>query len=171
MTLDKRQIHDKIYYDTRNIRVKKYKIRRSFMNENMLLHKLLEIFEYKREYQRQTSNIPPQDMYVLERIYFMKKLTGKDISQKYNIQPSTLTGIIDRLENKNLIQRCRTSVDRRVVELVPTTKGSAIVEKHIEEDERFANNLFNSLEETKKEKFKELLEELIQNIEKDSLFL
>lgn len=140
------------------------------MNENMILHKLLEIFEYKREYQRQTSGIPPQDMYVLERIYFSKKLTGKDISKKYNISPSTLTGIVDRLESKKLIQRFRTNADRRAVELTATPEGCAIVEKHIEEDERFASNLFNSLEETKKEKLKELLEDLLQNVEKDSLF-
>lgn len=140
------------------------------MNENMILHKLLEIFEYKREYQRQTSGIPPQDMYVLERIYFSEKLTGKDISKKYNISPSTLTGIVDRLESKKLIQRFRTNADRRAVELTATPEGRAIVEKHIEEDERFASNLFNSLEETKKEKLKELLEDLLQNVEKDSLF-
>ncbi len=140
------------------------------MNENRIIHKLLEIFEYKNQYQRQTSNIPPQDMYVLERIYCNKKLTIKDISKKYSIPPSTLTGIIDRLENKKLIQRCRRNTDRRAVELVATAEGNAIVEKHIEEDELFSSNLFNSLEETKKEKLKELLEELLQNIEKDSLF-
>ncbi len=122
------------------------------------------------EYQRQTSNIQPQDMYVLERIYFNKKLTIKDISKKYSIPPSTLTGIIDRLENKKLIKRFRTNADRRTIELVTTPEGSAIVEKHLEEDELFSTNFFNSLTETKKEKFKELLEELLQNIEKDSLF-
>ncbi len=140
------------------------------MNENKIIHNLLEIFEYKSEYQRQTSNIQPQDMYVLERIYFNKKLTIKDISKKYSIPPSTLTGIIDRLENKKLIKRFRTNADRRTIELVTTPEGSAIVEKHLEEDELFSTNFFNSLTETKKEKFKELLEELLQNIEKDSLF-
>ncbi|WP_461811252.1 MarR family winged helix-turn-helix transcriptional regulator [Faecalimonas sp.] len=140
------------------------------MNENKIIHKLLEVFEYKNKYQFQTSNIPSQDMYVLERIYYNKKLTIKEISKKYNIPPSTLTGIIDRLENKKLIQRFRKNTDRRTIELVTTPEGNTIVKKHIEEDELFSINLFNSLEKTKKETLKKLLEELLQNIEKDSLF-
>ncbi len=112
------------------------------MNENKIIHNLLEIFEYKSEYQRQTSNIQPQDMYVLERIYFNKKLTIKDISKKYSIPPSTLTGIIDRLENKKLIKRFRTNADRRTIELVTTPEGSAIVEKHLEEDELLFHQFF-----------------------------
>lgn len=127
------------------------------MNENKIIHNLLEIFEYKSEYQRQTSNIQPQDMYVLERIYFNKKLTIKDISKKYSIPPSTLTGIIDRLENKKLIKRFRTNADRRTIELVTTPEGSAIVEKHLEEDELFSTNFFNSLTETKKKNSKSCL--------------
>ncbi len=71
------------------------------MDENTLIHKLLELFEYKNQYQLQTSSIPPQDMYVLERIYFHEKIVVKDLSKQYHIPPSTLTGLIDRLEAKD----------------------------------------------------------------------
>ena len=140
------------------------------MDENTLIHKLLEVFEYKNEYQLQSSNIQPQDMYVLERIYFHEKIVVKDISKQYDIPPSTLTGIIDRLEKKNLIERLRTNVDRRAIELVATAEGKKVVEKHLKEDELFSRNLFNSLENQKKEKFKELLGELLNNVKKESLF-
>lgn len=136
----------------------------------MLIHKLLEVFEYKNEYQRQTSNIQPQDMYVLERIYFNKKMLIRDISKKYSIPPSTLTGIIDRLEKRELIQRLRTSFDRRAIELTTTEKGNAAVEQHIKEDRIFSSNFFNTLEPEKKEKLKELLGELLDNISNESLF-
>lgn len=141
------------------------------MKENMIIHKLLDIFEYKSEYQQMTSKIPPQDMYVLERVYFNKNLTIKDIAKRYNIPPSTLTGIIDRLEKQNLIQRCHSTSDRRAIELISTPKGDTIVEKHIEEDELFATNFFGSLNTHKKENLKNLLEELLQNIDKNYLFL
>ncbi len=109
-------------------------------------------------------------MYVLERIYLHSNIFSKDISQKYNIPPSTLTGILDRLENKKLISRSRTSKDRRSIELIVTDNGKSAVKKHITEDQIFARNLFNGLEPAKKEQFKTLLQELLENIELESLF-
>lgn len=140
------------------------------MNENTIIHKLLELFEYKSEYQRRTSGIPPQDMYILERIHLNKTMTIKKLSLQYNIPPSTLTGILDRLEDKNLVQRLRTHADRRAVELAVTDKGNILVDKHTEEDRLFAENLFNSLEKEKKETLKCLLEELLQNVAQEHLF-
>ena len=128
------------------------------MDENTIIHKL------------RTSNIQPQDMYVLERIYFNKKMAIKDLSKQYSIPPSTLTGIIDRLKKKKLIERLRTNIDRRSIELVATPEGKTAVEKHMKEDKLFSNNFFNTLEQEKKEKLKELLEELLNNVKKDSLF-
>lgn len=140
------------------------------MKENVLIHKLLEVFEYKSEYQRQTSDIQPQDMYVLERIYFNEKIGIKEISRRYNIPPSTLTGIIDRLEKKALVERLRTSEDRRAVEVAATENGKVVVERHIEEDIIFSSNFFNTLDQEKQEKFKELLGELLDHISLDTLF-
>ncbi len=140
------------------------------MDENMLIHKLLDIFEYKNEYQLKTSNIQPQDMYVLERLYRKGKMTSKDLSKEYGIPPSTLTGIIDRLESKKLIERSRASADRRAVELLVTQEGKAVVERHIKEDMLFSKNLFNTLDKEKKEMLQELLQELLQKVKKDTLF-
>jgi DNA-binding MarR family transcriptional regulator len=141
------------------------------LEENILIHKLLEIFEYKSEYQFQISKIQPRDMFVLERIFINKKTTIKEISNQYNIAPSTLTGIIDRLERKKLIKRLRTHIDRRTIELLATKEGNAAVEKHIQEDMLFSRNFFHSLEADKKEKFQELLEELLGNVNKEALFI
>ncbi|WP_298682350.1 MarR family winged helix-turn-helix transcriptional regulator [uncultured Methanomethylovorans sp.] len=140
------------------------------MDENTLLHKIIDIIQYKNEYQLQTSGIPPQEMYVLERIYLHSNILSKDISNKYKIPPSTLTGILDRLENKKLIERLRTNKDRRSIELKTTENGKSAVEKHITEDQIFARNLFNCLGPQKKEHLKALLEEMLGNIELISLF-
>ncbi|AGK96852.1 MarR family winged helix-turn-helix transcriptional regulator [Clostridium pasteurianum] len=140
------------------------------MDENSLLHKLIEILEYKNLYQFETSNLQPQDMYILERIYFKKKLKVKDISKEYNIPASTTTGIIDRLEDKKYIKRTRDNVDRRIVELIATEEGCEVIQNHINQDKIFAENLFNTLEENKKIAFKQLLSELINKVNKEELF-
>lgn len=140
------------------------------MDENTLLHKLIEILEYKNLYQFEKSNIQPQDMYILERIYFRKKLKVKDISKEYNIPASTATGIIDRLEDKRYIKRTRDNADRRIVELIITEEGCQVIQDHINQDKKFAENLFSTLEENKKIVFKQLLSELIDNVSKEELF-
>lgn len=140
------------------------------MDENALLHRIIEILQHKKEYQLQTSGIRTQEMYVLERIYLNKRTTPKHISEKYSISPSTLTGVIDRLENRGLIRRVRTDRDRRSTELITTDKGSLAVEKHIAEDEIFTTNLFSTLETEKREKLKELLGELLDKVRTESLF-
>lgn len=140
------------------------------MDENQLIHKLIDIFEYKSSYQSQSSNIQAQDMYVLERIFFQLKVKIKDISKQYGIPPSTLTGIIDRLESKKYIERTRDKIDRRIIELVITDEGKQAVERHIREDKIFTQNLFNTLQSDKKRLLKELLNELLDNVKKESLF-
>ncbi len=65
------------------------------LDENTIVHKLLDVFQYKNKYQLQTSDIHPQDMCVLERIYLKEKMLVKDLSRQYNIPPSTLTLLTD----------------------------------------------------------------------------
>lgn len=140
------------------------------MEDNELLHRLIDLLKYKDTYQFQSSNVSPQDMYVLERIYFYKRAKIKEISKQYDIPPSTLTGIIDRLESKGYIQRMRSDEDRRSIELITTEQGKEVVEKHMKKDKLFSSHFFNTLQGDKKELFKELLTELIINIKKEDLF-
>lgn len=130
----------------------------------------MDIFEYKDAYQYQSSRIQPQDMHVLERIYYLAKVKIKDISKHCNIPPSTLTGIIDRLEAKKYIQRLKNTDDRRSIELIITEIGKQAADKHIREDEQFSHNFFSGLPLNKKELFKEMLNELLHNMKKEDLF-
>jgi len=50
------------------------------------------------------------------------------IARQTLISPATITGIIDRLEAKDLVKRCRATRDRRVINIEITDKGRALVE-------------------------------------------
>jgi MarR family transcriptional regulator, organic hydroperoxide resistance regulator len=49
--------------------------------------------------------------------------TPADLLRAFGIQPSTLTGVLDRLETRRLIRRSRHPTDRRSVLLVLTPAG------------------------------------------------
>ena len=54
-------------------------------------------------------------------------LTSSNLAKKVYLSPSTLVGIIDRLEEKKLVERNRSSVDRRQVHISITPTGEALI--------------------------------------------
>jgi DNA-binding MarR family transcriptional regulator len=50
-------------------------------------------------------------------------LTPTLLAERVHVSASTVVGIIDRLEKKGLVTRTRSEVDRRVVNINPTTKA------------------------------------------------
>lgn len=56
-------------------------------------------------------------------------LTATALSREVHLSPSTVVGIIDRLEDKGLVSRERGTADRRVVQVAVTPKGAALCAK------------------------------------------
>jgi len=55
-------------------------------------------------------------------------LSSADLSRKLFVTPSNITGIIDRLEKKKIVERIRKKEDRRVYLISLTEKGKKIGE-------------------------------------------
>ena len=55
-------------------------------------------------------------------------LAAHEISARVHISPTTLVGVLDRLEAKALIRRNRNTADRREVKIVPTAAGCRLVD-------------------------------------------
>ena len=61
---------------------------------------------------------------VLKILFMHGPISSADLSRKLYMTPSNMTGIIDRLEKKGLVERTRQSVDRRVVLITLTENGN-----------------------------------------------
>ena len=53
-------------------------------------------------------------------------LTMGELARRLGITVKTVTGIVDRLEQRKLAKRCRRAADRRVVEVSATKKGKEL---------------------------------------------
>ena len=80
----------------------------------------------------------PQGM-LIGILFHNKELTVGEISKKMGLSLSTVSGIIDRLEENKLLERTRSIEDRRVVKVSLTknfrTKATSkhkIIENHLE---------------------------------------
>lgn len=56
-------------------------------------------------------------------------MTSRALSELMYLSPSTIVGILDRLEEKSLITRARSKKDRRNIDVSISEKGLAILEK------------------------------------------
>jgi DNA-binding MarR family transcriptional regulator len=54
--------------------------------------------------------------------------TAKNLAGRIHLSPSTVVGILDRLEKKDLVRRLRDTVDRRVVNVMLSEHGRKLVE-------------------------------------------
>ena len=76
--------------------------------------------------------------------------------------PAAMTGIVDRLEEKQLVLRERDSRDRRVVRVRLTDKGSKVYRNTIPVFEKSISQFFSPLDKTKQKELAGLLRKLIR---------
>ncbi len=86
--------------------------------------------------QRMTARPCPRDVslpqfWILMMLREGRKVTMGEIAEALEITPSSLTAIIDRLEQHRLVARTRDTEDRRVVHIERTPEGERIVEEMV----------------------------------------
>ncbi len=88
-----------------------------------LLRRLMQAGEhYTKELDKKYQVSAPQ-LVCLLTLYEHGPLSPSQIAKHIMVNSSTVTGIIDRLEQKGLVQRIRKSRDRRVINIELTEAG------------------------------------------------
>ena len=70
----------------------------------------------------------PSQYGVLSCLWQREFATPKQISEILCLETSTISGVLDRMQKKGLIDRVINRDDRREVRVVPTEKGKALQE-------------------------------------------
>lgn len=128
-------------------------------------HDFLSIIKFKENYQLKSSGLNYIELHVLEKIFELGECKTLLLSREMNIAPSTLIGILDKLEKLNLVTRIRQTGDKRIVLVSATDLGKEKVINHINEDGLFIENLFSVLNKAECETFISLLEKLNTHLE------
>jgi len=68
-------------------------------------------------------------LWALKSVYQMGSLSLGELSKEMYSHPSTVTGVVDRLERKGYVVRDRIETDRRVVKVRLTPKGRILVRR------------------------------------------
>ena len=124
-----------------------------FLRFNLSSHKKLESDLGK-------VGLTPPQFYVLATIGYAGSLPFGEIGAKMMVTVSNLTGIVDRLEQKNLVLRKRDETDRRVVHVTLTDKGANLYKTTIPLFERSISEIFSSLDLPRQKELSALLRTL-----------
>ena len=73
-------------------------------------------------------DVTPSQYGVLSCLWQREFATPKQISEILCLETSTISGVLDRMQKKGLIDRVINRNDRREVRVVPTEKGKALDE-------------------------------------------
>ena len=68
-------------------------------------------------------------LWVLKTIHQNGSLSLGELSRRMFINPSTITGVVDRLEKKKYVLRTRNEKDRRIVKVQLTPEGDRLARK------------------------------------------
>ena len=96
------------------------------------MQSLRRIFKAIQDYSQDVSNsfgITGPQLWALKIVSRHAGLALGDLSRKMYLHPSTVTGVIDRLESKGYVVRDRDSADRRVVKVKLTPAGQDLAAK------------------------------------------
>lgn len=133
------------------------------MDDFQILHQLIHLFKAKEEWQLESTGLSGKELYVLEHIRDENPWRFNDFAENYRIKPSTLTGIIERLEKKGLVRRERDMVDRKAVYLHATSQGKEVIQKHIEEDQSFFDSMLLVLESDERIQFMQSINKIVES--------
>ncbi|MBU5437332.1 MarR family transcriptional regulator [Tissierella sp. MSJ-40] len=101
-------------------------------------------------------------------LYRYKVANMTEISEYINAPLNTTTGVIDRLEKKEMVERIRSSQDRRVVQISLTSKAKDVIAKEKEIIEYYFRKIYKSLTEDEKKVATSIFKKVIEVLYKEN---
>lgn len=93
----------------------------------LALRKIMQHMDFHSRRLNKSYGLTVPQIICLYEIFENGAMTISSLSKKVYLSMSTLVGVIDRLEEKELVNRVRDKLDRRIIFIDITTKGKEFV--------------------------------------------
>jgi DNA-binding MarR family transcriptional regulator len=111
-------------------------------------------------------------LYILKYIHQNGECTSSELAEAFDVNKSAITAIINRMADRELIQRRRDENDRRVVFLTLTKEGLELHKKSQEKVHHLVESIITQFEEAEINRFIQTYEKLaliLDNMKKEEL--
>jgi len=111
------------------------------------LRKVIRAIGLHSKQLNKTSGLTSPQLLIMLEIDKASGINSSQVAKNVNLSPATVTNILDRLENKDLVSRVRDTKDKRKVGLFLTESGKALLVKAPQAlQEHFIDNFGNLAE-------------------------
>ena len=87
-----------------------------------------------------------------------------ELAKKTQLKKSTLTSMLDRLENMGYVRRQRSKKDRRIVLIKRTNKDGALESKYVELSQEIARLFYKGFSKSEIDRFEDSLTKILDNL-------
>ncbi len=101
---------------------------------------------YSKELAKKAGVTGPQ-LLILKQISRTNGISPKELAETLNLSQGTITSIIDRMQDRELVTRIRSQTDKRRFNLSLTEKGEALLESAPPPMQDYFIERFNRLED------------------------
>ena len=136
------------------------------------MQSLRRIFKALQNYSHEVSSkfgITGPQLWVLKTIIQSGSMPLGELSKKMYLHPSTITGVVDRLEKRGYVLRHRDQEDRRVVKVQLTPKGKKLAKRAPNPVQGKMIHGLRKLEKKKLNRIYESVQELVGIMEAQNL--
>jgi DNA-binding MarR family transcriptional regulator len=137
----------------------------TFENVNDLIGVIHRCMRRFFESQMKKYDITPPQFEVLVILWKDDGLVLSDLGRRLCRDGPTITGIIDRLERKNLLDRKRNTRDRRVIQVYLTEKAWEIKDSLMKMQQEAGANITGNFSDQDIKTLEELLHKVLINVE------
>jgi len=126
--------------------------------------------ECMRKYKEETPdskelfNLTITQLHYLHAIREMDNPTITELAEKFGVQKSTVTFAINKLLQREFIDKTPSECDLRVVHISLSVKGKRLIQIEDLGYYQFASHIMEVLDETERETFAYLLSKVINNV-------
>lgn len=123
----------------------------------------------RRNYDRQLKlfGLTPCQFDVLLALWGEDGIVLSELGRRVSRDNPTITGVVDRMAKKRLLERSRDERDRRVVKVVLTPKGREMQEKLSTTKKRILEKITASLSRQEINALAKILEKMMKNMERE----
>lgn len=115
---------------------------KAVMVVNLMKEVMAKIKQRVENHFKEINLTRPQGM-LMGTLAHHGEMKVSDLSEKLGLSNSTVSGILDRLENQGLVERIRSKEDRRVVYVKVTDEFRKHSKKHFEEMNKLIENMMS----------------------------
>ena len=101
---------------------------------------------------------------VMFALWQQDRVSINELTKKTQLKKSTLTSMLDRLENMGYILRQRSKEDRRVILIERTDKDKNLESKYVELSQELTKLFYKGFSENQINRFEKDLEQILDNL-------